>query len=879
MKINLNSLKTRGNIDLLNRFFQPEIIKVFSRTRKELKKHLSGNQIKLLDDCISNKKVSSSFFSFIVDNTIDNFFDFIILEVMHSIIGKDNVAKFLESSVFTVDCYAKMLEVQDERKLRTFCQILDFPFETVKSSLSNLKGYEKKSENSYRSNEEQPILIDENPTGSNFEAEVAILKKSHEEQIEQINKDHAKAIEDIENSYKEQIDEYKETIDNLKSKINESNSSPNTHFDVDEKETTSSDEINQIIYDLQNRYLIGNVSSKGINLNQNMILISSIQQFFGEMDIEKREEIKKIVDCRNDYPSFVHFINPDLIANVCKGDFYLYLSLDRDDKYDYLFNKFAMKTIIFKPEIKRVKSGEKSKLNAIIEEIYDYIDFSSSTSIPVVNESNKVLTDIKNLMEFKLDNYSPYINSNLKYIKVGNNFYEVDCYAKYFNSEKVWVSKDGKYKKLNFSKKLEPAVDFIETPDKGMIYIQNNILSDAKDDAINEKEWLNAIGKAAINNHLSYSMDDIYNFHISVKSSQLVILAGASGIGKTRLPLLYAKCLNVKEEFDTLRFIPISPSFLEPNDLLGYVKPCITDKNNGVDIADFNIKDDDEDIDDGLADDQSKNHSSENFDGEYQESPSMLVSFLKKASENKDKLHVVIFDEMNLSQIEYWFAPFISILEKDPEERNLVLYSSALKLKNEDDFPNQITIGDNVIFIGTINTDETTKHISDRLNDRALVINLAKNTFKQYFDEKGEEKVNIPPIPLFRYQSFINRKENYKEVFNEREIEFFDSLNSMIRENNPQKEMSFRNLKIISYYLSNSEGIFDRGKAFDYAFKQTVLNKLNGSYLELENIVSKDNTLGILKLFDDFSDISSFNLCRKATFDKIKDLELHGYTK
>ena len=48
---------------------------------------------------------------------------------------------------------------------------------------------------------------------------------------------------------------------------------------------------------------------------------------------------------------------------------------------------------------------------------------------------------------------------------------------------------------------------------------------------------------------MCYDSDDIYNFHISLKASPLVILAGTSGVGKTRLPLAYAECINLTGNF------------------------------------------------------------------------------------------------------------------------------------------------------------------------------------------------------------------------------------------------------------------------------------------------------------------------------------------
>ena len=124
-----------------------------------------------------------------------------------------------------------------------------------------------------------------------------------------------------------------------------------------------------------------------------------------------------------------------------------------------------------------------------------------------------------------------------------------------------------------------------------------------------------------------------------------------SGTGKTKLPLKFAEFFNMSEENNELLFVPVSPSFTEPSDVLGYLNP-----NTGI----------------------------------YTPSDTRLVEFLNHASNNINKMHMVIFDEMNLSQIEYWFAPFMSILEKGNEEKNIYLYSENQRCLNSEKYPEKI---------------------------------------------------------------------------------------------------------------------------------------------------------------------------------------------
>ena len=66
-----------------------------------------------------------------------------------------------------------------------------------------------------------------------------------------------------------------------------------------------------------------------------------------------------------------------------------------------------------------------------------------------------------------------------------------------------------------------------------------------------------------------YDERDLYNFHISAKSSRLVILAGRSGTGKSGLVRLYGETLGLSPS--QIAFLPVRPSWMDDGDLLGYL--------------------------------------------------------------------------------------------------------------------------------------------------------------------------------------------------------------------------------------------------------------------------------------------------------------------
>ncbi len=356
--------------------------------------------------------------------------------------------------------------------------------------------------------------------------------------------------------------------------------------------------------------------------------------------------------------------------------------------------------------------------------------------------------------------------------------------------------------------------------------------------------------------NLYYFDDDVKNFHACLKCRLLTILAGMSGTGKTRLPLEYANYFNMTEEDNTLLFVPISPSYTEPSDMLGFYNPA--------------------------------NES-------YMSSETGLVSFLKHAAENPEKMHMVIFDEMNLAQIEYYFAPFLSILEREKDRRILRLYDKNLECRNKDLYPDSIKIGDNVLFVGTINLDDTTKELSERLLDRSFVISLRRASFDKYngvmLDKVEEENSKTYQGELTSLMPRMAKTFNFNSFLTPTMREFFDEFNKILSEKDPQKGISFRTVRNIALYLANSnieeEATMDditTKQAFDYVFRQTVLRRIRGSEEILSEVLGckmEDGSIHspIYDLLEKYSEISSFELSKQEIVNKILELKRYGYVR
>ncbi len=376
---------------------------------------------------------------------------------------------------------------------------------------------------------------------------------------------------------------------------------------------------------------------------------------------------------------------------------------------------------------------------------------------------------------------------------------------------------------------------------------------------VSEKSELDILGMLEDNafyKGLFYDAEDLYNLHTSIKTNLLTIIGGMSGIGKSQMARLYGETLGLKLG-ETMLMVPISPAYHEPFDILGYL--------NGA-------------------------------TGHYQESETGLVSLLLRAQRHPQQLHMVIFDEMNLSQVEHWFSPFISLLELERAQRHLRLYS-ANQICKDAEYPSSVLIGDNLMFVGTINYDETTKLFSDRLLDRANVITPRKlsirevNEFLQ--DHIPRQKFQSAPIStqLLREQ-WVAAKPDYRRAFTDAEIDVLDRLHDYMQAADSQKGVSYRVTQQMAGYLQNiparnrSTPLIPRAKAFDLQLRQRILTKLSGSEMQIGDLVGsisdgvyKPGKIAELLTSAEAKTVSEFTASLALLQQKAKELMIHGYSR
>lgn len=183
---------------------------------------------------------------------------------------------------------------------------------------------------------------------------------------------------------------------------------------------------------------------------------------------------------------------------------------------------------------------------------------------------------------------------------------------------------------------------------------------------------------------LHFRKEELQLFVGGLAMSQLHIFQGISGTGKTSLATAFAKAVGGE-----CTIVPVQAGWRDRADLLGHYN---------------------------------------SFEKRYHERNTLQALYRAQTKADKDRLHIVLLDEMNLSRPEQYFAEFLSAMELGERHRWINLMESRpthgvpTGLRNGRD----ILLPPNLWFIGTANHDETTNAFADKTHDRAFVLELPK---------------------------------------------------------------------------------------------------------------------------------------------------------
>lgn len=225
-----------------------------------------------------------------------------------------------------------------------------------------------------------------------------------------------------------------------------------------------------------------------------------------------------------------------------------------------------------------------------------------------------------------------------------------------------------------------------------------------------EEVCINFRNFAASRLHLYYDLEVIKQMFATFGAAKMLILQGISGTGKTSLPYAFGQFI-----MNPSLICSVQPSWRDRTELFGYYN---------------------------------------DFTKKYTE-----TEFLKTLYEAHyyDDMKVVILDEMNIARVEYYFAEMLSILELPREEER---YFSVVSNQAAND-PNlmkegKVWIPNNVWYVGTINNDDSTFAVADKVYDRAVPIDLDDRA--EPFEAPDTEPMRLSASHMFEMYEEAKRK-------------------------------------------------------------------------------------------------------------------------
>ena len=297
---------------------------------------------------------------------------------------------------------------------------------------------------------------------------------------------------------------------------------------------------------------------------------------------------------------------------------------------------------------------------------------------------------------------------------------------------------------------------------------------------------------------LYYRPQMIRLFISALASTKLVILQGISGTGKTSLAYAWGKFLK----HDSC-IASVQPSWRDRTELFGY----------------FN-----------------------EFTKKFNETEVLKELYVAGYT---DDVYTVILDEMNISRVEYYFAEMLSILEMPNHDEWIVeLVASSWKNDPKHVIGGKLQIPENVWYIGTINNDDSTFMVTDKVYDRAMPIDI---------NEKGEvfTPEEIPAQDInFSYVNNLFKEAIEKNPISQDTLDKVEKMDDYVIQH---FRIAFGN-RIVSH-MKKFVPVYvecggDEVEGVDYFIAKKILRKfeqLNISYIrdEIDGFVDfLDNTFG-----------------------------------
>lgn len=325
----------------------------------------------------------------------------------------------------------------------------------------------------------------------------------------------------------------------------------------------------------------------------------------------------------------------------------------------------------------------------------------------------------------------------------------------------------------------------------------------------------------------------------AIKSKPILLLAGISGTGKSRIvrELARACCDLDSKEYKAQKpknfeMVQVKPNWHDSSELIGYVSRV---SGSPVFVA-----------------------------GDF-------LKFVAKAWENPDVPYFLCLDEMNLAPVEQYFAEYLSVVESRKCDENGVITTDPILKKSEEDWYRVLTaeltsdesirnqflkdgiaIPQNLIVVGTVNMDETTFSFSRKVLDRAMTIEMNEVDLYGGLENRYEQIGKLEAGNLIGTAvEGVDIYSSYKGVC-DTALKYLEAVNTQL-EGTPFKVAYRTRNEFLLYVVNNLPYNKDKdgneldekfviARALDEITSMKILSRIEGDETKIGNLLDKLTT-------------------------------------